>query len=138
MEQKENSFRPVVEVEETDVEASLKKRIAIMEEEEKQAIEAHSKKVEAEKAEVEKVAAEEKKLNGTFSNFGGLPKYQELFKAPKLPPLPPAPIFPSQNEDVKIPQPAQLIKKQVTSNLKQDEEKKPDDKKMDYDKLFGN
>ncbi|MFA7301736.1 MAG: ATP-binding protein [Candidatus Shapirobacteria bacterium] len=134
-ENKPSSFRPVVEVEESDIEIDLKKRIALMEEEEKLQIEAHSKKVEIEKAEAEKVAAEEKKLSGTFSNFGGLPKYQELFKAPKLPPLPTAPIFPSQNEEVKIPQPAQLMKKKEEIKV---EEKKPEDKKMDYDKLFGN
>ncbi len=195
------SFRPVVEVEETEIETDLKKRIALMEEEEKLKIEAHVQKVTGEKAEAEKVAEENKKLNGTFSNFGpavtGLPKYQELFKAPKLPPLPnfqetnlpasPAggqvpnksqitnsneqtlktPIFPSQNGEVKIPQPAQLVKKQEekTSNFKLQtnpptpdgfgeakEEKKEEvvapstsakataDKagKMDYDKLFGN
>ncbi|OIP87050.1 hypothetical protein AUK05_02215 [Candidatus Shapirobacteria bacterium CG2_30_35_20] len=177
------SFKPVVEVEEpeSEVESDLKKRIAIMEEEERLKITEHSKKITKEKEEKEK---EEKKLNGTFSNFGpavaGLPKYQELFKAPKLPPLPQtnlqvpknnfqtssndqipiskeeikqnAPIFPSQQqEEVKIPQPAQLIKK-ITNNQfpisKQDPitnfqntnqgEKKPEDKKMDYDKLFGN
>jgi hypothetical protein len=63
------------------VEEELQKKIEKMEEEEKQELEEHAKKTE--KEEVEK-----KKLSGTFSNFGGLPKYQELFKAPKLPPLP--------------------------------------------------
>ncbi len=166
------SFRPVVEVEEaeSDVESDLKKRIALMEEEEKLKIEEHVKKVSVEKEEEESVKQNENKLNGTFNNFGGsaatgLPKYQELFKAPKLPPLPLAstfvnttadkpasqskPIFPSQQQEVKVPQPAQLIKKSPptkpspTLNLtglgeKKIDEDKANDKKMDYDKLFGN
>lgn len=161
--QKENiTFKPTVEVEENTVESDLQKRIALMEEEEKLKIEAHVQKITGEKEEADKLAEENKKLNGTFSNFGGLPKYQELFKAPKLPHLPnlqqqPAAaeptvgkaVFPSQQQEVKIPQPAQL-KKIISNNQfpNSKEEKKveeakaasglPPAGKMDYDKLFGN
>ena len=169
------SFRPVVEVEEaeSDVESDLKKRIALMEEEEKLKIEEHVKKVSVEKEEEESVKQNENKLNGTFNNFDGsaatgLPKYQELFKAPKLPPLPssmatasqgpplpqtnfqeipqpaasvvppaPKPIFPSQQQEVKVPQPAQLVKKKEEVTPKPADAKAVADK-MDYDKLFGN
>ena len=169
------SFRPVVEVEEaeSDVESDLKKRIALMEEEEKLKIEEHVKKVSVEKEEEESVKQNENKLNGTFNNFSGsaatgLPKYQELFKAPKLPPLPssmatasqgpplpqtnfqeipqpaasvvppaPKPVFPSQQQEVKVPQPAQLVKKKEEVTPKPADAKAVADK-MDYDKLFGN
>jgi len=124
-------FKAEVESEINPVETELQKKIEKMEAEEKQVLAEHQKKIEAEKA------AEGKKLSGTFSNFGGLPKYQELFKAPKLPPLPTPsasqlggqviskkPIFMDQPEEPKIPQPAQLAKKPQPV--------------MDYDKLFGN
>ena len=160
---KENKvlFTTEVEGEINPVEEELQKKIEKMEAEEKEVIAEHQRKAEGEKA------TEEKKLSGTFSNFGGLPKYQELFKAPKLPPLPTItnnqtsnsnpskspldkgdlkkPLFMNQPEEPTIPQPAQLSKKPQPTfvETKTDEPSSADASagkagKMDYDKLFGN
>ena len=174
-----------------DPETMLQRRIKEMQEQEQKELEEHKIKTEA----AAKIAAdEETKAN---SNFGTLPKYQDLFKS-KLPPLPPLPKYeppvpteatasksssptPASQEtplpkfetpkaevvnddkksnvilnnkpifinqaETKIPQPPQLqkkinpvfvsedIKPEVTSENK---DQKAEEKKMDYDKLFGN
>lgn len=121
------------------VEDDLQKKIQEMEEAERTKIEEHKRKLEEEAKEQAKKEEEKKKLSGSFGGFGtggGLPKYQDLFKANKLPPLPPLPkfetkpqippspplkkggneepmkkpIFVDQPKEVKIPQPPQLQK----------------------------
>jgi hypothetical protein len=123
------------------IEELLQRRIKEMEEKEQSDLKEHQKKIEAEaklKAEEEE---KKKKLEGSFSGFGSLPKYQDLFKSSnggngtKLPPLPPLPPLPKFEEPVKkqetsenmvkkpvfmkpepvIPQPPQLKKKTVAA-----------------------
>lgn len=165
-------FRPEVVVAETEnkseIEDELSKKIAEMEEKESQLIKEHEEKVATKEAEEKAMAEKQSKLSGTFEGFGGLPKYQELFKAPKLPPLPKAPdfaktttgkpasqgppspeasasqskkpIFMPPISEKPIPQPPQLVKKPDFSKTTTDKTE-ADDKsvnKMDYDKLFGN
>jgi len=60
-----------------NIEGELEKRIAEMEEVEKKRIEEHEKKV----TEEETQRAGEEKNKTLFSGGGGLPKYQDLFKA---------------------------------------------------------
>jgi len=137
-------YKPEVE---ESMEEVLQKRIAKMEEEEVVKAEEHKKKIEMENKAKEE--AEKKQMNGSFGNFGGLPKYQELFKAPagKLPPLPPLPplqnnfskkpVFLNQQKEETIPQPPQLVKK-AKGEEKNSTESKPSETAMTYDKLFGN
>lgn len=148
-------YKPEVE---ESMEEVLQKRIAKMEEEEVVKVEEHKKKIEMENKAKEE--AEKKQMSGSFGNFGGLPKYQELFKAPagKLPPLPPLPplqnnfskkpVFLNQQKEETIPQPPQLVKKakaeennlikNKTDEVKATEVKDPSETAMTYDKLFGN
>ena len=137
-------YKPEVE---ESMEEVLQKRIAKMEEEEVVKVEEHKKKIEMENKAKEE--AEKKQMSGSFGNFGGLPKYQELFKAPsgKLPPLPPLPplqnnfskkpVFLNQQKEETIPQPPQLVKK-TKGEEKNLTESKPSETAMTYDKLFGN
>jgi conjugal transfer ATP-binding protein TraC len=138
------------------VENDLQKRIAEMEDLEKKELEEHKKKVEQEEIEKKKIEEQEKKeREKMMGGFGTLPKYQELFKAPKLPPLPSTPkpnegkiggskpLFISQTKEPKIPQPPQLQKKSkpVFENPTPPDKTASDTTngtKMDYDKLFGN
>ena len=66
------------------------------------------------------------------TNFQEIPQ-----PAASVVPPAPKPVFPSQQQEVKVPQPAQLVKKKEEVTPKPADAKAVADK-MDYDKLFGN
>ncbi|RLC33783.1 hypothetical protein DRH14_04310 [Candidatus Shapirobacteria bacterium] len=97
----------------------LEAKIAELEVKEKQELEEHSKKIEVEKKKKMEEEERKKKLTGSFSNFGKLPKSGDLFKSGmngKLPPLPSLPPFKPLGG--KLPSPKFTADLKTNQNLK--------------------
>lgn len=139
--------KPILEIQTIGPEEEvLQRRIEEMEKQEKQILVEHQLKVEEENK--TKLKEEEETKKQSLGGPGGLPKYQDLFKAfkpsgesklPKLPPLPPLPEYKPKTETIpkKVERPFADIKAEPV--VKAEVKKVTGDKKtMNYDDLFGN
>ncbi len=105
---------PKVEVVPAATDKTLEQKIKEMEQVEQQKVKAFVDQRDKESITKAAEEAARAKMNGSFSNFGKLPKYADLFKSsdpPKLPPLPPETPLPPV---IKQAAPASTIAQAVT------------------------
>ncbi len=146
---------PKVEVVPMTPDKTLQQKIKEMEQAEQQKVKAFVDQRDKESTTKAAEEAARAKMNGSFSNFGKLPKYADLFKSSdslKLPPLPPiptvkpeppapAPIKPVAPQVVVVDQPQEVLlkppeKSKGTEEIKPEVSGKPIQKNS-YDDLFG-